>query len=150
MIQYVVFVGSGLTSYCVIRPLGSTGSSHLRKIMSSRGVKVSDSGAMPPGTIRNCQNKHLLENWSANPTVSLSCQYHRNECQIGSEQCPTWDTETARAAGGAHHIRPQLIYELHQLYKHKRDSRKEQENTSTVLYQFSIIAGGVDECDDAQ
>lgn len=39
-----------LTSYWVIRPLGSTGSSHFRKIMSSSGVKVSDSGAMPPGT----------------------------------------------------------------------------------------------------
>lgn len=49
----------GLTSYWVIKPLGSTGSSHFRKIMSSSGVKVSDSGAMPPGTTRNCQNKHL-------------------------------------------------------------------------------------------
>lgn len=47
------------TSYWVISPLGSTGSSHFRKIMSSSGVKVSDSGAIPPGTIRNCQNKHL-------------------------------------------------------------------------------------------
>lgn len=43
-----------LTSYWVIRPLGSSGSSHFRKIMSSSGVNVSDSGAMPPGTGRHC------------------------------------------------------------------------------------------------
>lgn len=40
----------GQTSYCVMRPLGSTGSSHFRNIMSSSGVKVRDSEAMPPGT----------------------------------------------------------------------------------------------------
>lgn len=40
----------GRTSYCVMRPLGSTGSSHFRNIMSSSGVKVRDSEAMPPGT----------------------------------------------------------------------------------------------------
>jgi len=34
----------------VIRPLGSKGSSHFRKIMSSNGVNVKDSGAIPPGT----------------------------------------------------------------------------------------------------
>ena len=33
-----------------MRPLGSTGSSHFRNIMSSSGVKVRDSEAMPPGT----------------------------------------------------------------------------------------------------
>lgn len=47
------------TSYCVIRPLGSTGSSHFRKIISSSGVKVRDSGAMPPGTVGN-QRSHWL------------------------------------------------------------------------------------------
>lgn len=46
------------TSYWVISPLGSTGSSHLRKIMSSSGVKVRDSGAMPPGTAE--QKRHEL------------------------------------------------------------------------------------------
>lgn len=46
------------TSYWVISPLGSTGSSHLRKIMSSSGVKVRDSGAMPPGTAE--QKTHEL------------------------------------------------------------------------------------------
>lgn len=45
------------TSYCVIRPLGSRGSSHFRKIISSSGVKVKDSGAMPPGTAEN-ERKH--------------------------------------------------------------------------------------------
>lgn len=50
-----------LTSYWVMRPFGSTGSSHFRKIMSSSGVNVSDSGAIPPGTKRNSQNKHLSE-----------------------------------------------------------------------------------------
>lgn len=51
------------TSYCVMSPLGSTGSSHFRKIISSSGVKVRDSGAMPPGTATGeknnlCWNKH--------------------------------------------------------------------------------------------
>lgn len=54
-------VGSILTSYWVMRPLGSTGSSHLRKIMSSRGVKVSDSGVMPPGTMGNKQQVRKLK-----------------------------------------------------------------------------------------
>jgi len=51
LVRIVEFWHERPTSYCVIRPLGSTGSSHLRKIMSSSGVKVRDSGAMPPGTI---------------------------------------------------------------------------------------------------
>lgn len=45
-------MGSKPTSYWVMRPLGSCGSSHLRKIMSSSGVKVRDSAAIPPGTVR--------------------------------------------------------------------------------------------------
>lgn len=53
------------TSYCVMRPLGSTGSSHLRKIMSSSGVKVRDSGAMPPGTTAGEKNKPLWNKHSA-------------------------------------------------------------------------------------
>lgn len=52
--------GQCLTSYWVIRPLGSTGSSHFRKIMSSSGVKVSDSGAMPPGTGRELAEQTVV------------------------------------------------------------------------------------------
>lgn len=104
--------------------------------MSSRGVKVSDSGAMPPGTIRNCQSKHWLENCSPNPVVSLNCQYHRNECQMGSEQSTTRDERRQPGSSRRSASRERLIYELHQLYNHntREDKRQWQENTITVLY----------------
>ena len=40
--------------------MGSTGSSHLKKIISSNGVKVSDSGAMPPGTAQRKRQNSVL------------------------------------------------------------------------------------------
>lgn len=49
--KYVWQIHNVDTSYWVMIPLGSTGSSHFRKTMSSNGVKVRDSGAIPPGTM---------------------------------------------------------------------------------------------------
>lgn len=83
------------TSYCVIRPLGSNGSSHFRKIISSNGVKVKDSGAMPPGTAGNKRNhsendqihltKHRAEMKVEMPQVEVRRHIYRLEEREDSE-----------------------------------------------------------------
>lgn len=123
-----------LTSYWVIRPFGSTGSSHFRKIMSSSGVKVSDSGAMPPGTTRNWRDKHLSVKIEVLiPERAPSCQYRKKKNKKKNEMSGT----AARNRELHEPLRRQieravpapleegnLIYELHQLCKRNTDGRK--------------------------
>lgn len=48
--------------------------------MSSSGVKVSDSGAMPPGTTRNWRDKHLSVKIEVLiPERAPSCQYRKKK-----------------------------------------------------------------------
>lgn len=89
-----------LTSYWVIRPFGSTGSSHFRKIMSSSGVKVSDSGAMPPGTTRNWRDKHLSVKIEVLiPEWAPSCQYRQKKKKKRNERHSHSDSRYKELAG---------------------------------------------------
>lgn len=97
--------------------------------MSSSGVKVSDSGAMPPGTTRNWRDKHLSVKIEVLiPERAPSCQYRKKkriERHSGSEQRTTRATQTAdRESGPVPLEEGNLIYELHQLCKRNTDGRK--------------------------
>ncbi len=68
----------------MIKPLGSNGSSHFRKIISSSGVKVKDSGAMPPGTAGNKrkESEYGLTNHRVSETAEMKVEMPQVEVRL--------------------------------------------------------------------
>lgn len=104
------------TSYCVIRPLGSKGSSHFRKIISSNGVKVKDSGAIPPGTARKERKQteygqiHLTKH-RVSVTAEMKFEMQQVEAKTTPLQTRGDETEVIRTVLCSRSPQSHLIHE---------------------------------------